>query len=257
MRDEFLGLPLDLLDLRDRASRKDGDALLLHLGAHVGADVLVETAQDVVAAIDHGDIGAVAGEDAGELQRDIAAALDHDALRQFGEVKGLVGGNHVLDARDFRPVIGPAAGGDQHMFRFYGLAGREPNRVGVFQHRAGLDDVPAGLLDIGGVDALEAGDLLVLVGDQRRPVERDLSDRPAEAGGVLDLVPDVRADNEQLFRHAAPDDAGAAHPVLFGHHDPGAMAGGDAGGADPARTATNDEQIDVELSHVAPALRED
>jgi hypothetical protein len=30
------------------------------------------------------------------------------------------------------------------------------------------------------------------------------------------------------------------------------MAGGDAGGANPARTASNDEQIDVELSHIAP-----
>ena len=37
----------------------------------------------------------------------------------------------MLDAGDFRRRIGPAAGGDQDMFRVYGLAGREPHRVGV------------------------------------------------------------------------------------------------------------------------------
>ena len=90
------------VDLVDGAAGDDGDALLFHLGAHMVADVLVEAAQDVVAAIDHGDVGAVAGEDAGEFQRDVAAALDHDALRQFGQVKRLVGGDHVLDAGNRR-----------------------------------------------------------------------------------------------------------------------------------------------------------
>ena len=116
-----------------------------------------------------------------------------------------------------------------------------------------FDDARARFLDIGGVDALEPRDLLVLVGDQRRPVEGDVRDGPAEAGGVLDLVVDVRADHEQLFRHAAADHAGAAHPVFFGDHDLGAVAGRDAGGANAARTTADDEQIDVELSHVNPA----
>ena len=103
MRGEFLAV---LVDLLDGAAGDDGDALLLHLGAHMLADVLVEAAQDVVAAIDHGDVGAEAREDAGEFQRDIAAALDHDALRQFGEVKRLVRGDHVLDAGDLAPWLG-------------------------------------------------------------------------------------------------------------------------------------------------------
>src|SRR5207237_4518513 len=76
---------------------------------------------------------------------------------------------------------------------------------------------------------------------------------PAETGGVLDLVADVRAEHEQLFRHAAADHAGAAHPVFFGDHDPGAVVGCDAGGANAARTTADDEQIDVELSHINPA----
>ena len=59
------------------------DAALLHLGAQVLAHVVVEAAQDVLAAIDQRHVGAEAVEDAGELDRDIAAALDHDAVRQI------------------------------------------------------------------------------------------------------------------------------------------------------------------------------
>ena len=136
MRGEFLAV---LVDLADGAAGEDVDAVLLHLGADMGADILVKTAQDVVAAIDQRHVGAEAGEDAGEFQRDIAAALDHDALRQFGQVKHFVGRDHVLDAGNFGAVVGRAAGRDQHVFRGDGLAGREPQRVGVLEHRAGLD----------------------------------------------------------------------------------------------------------------------
>ena len=80
---------------------------------------------------------------------------------------------------------------------------------------------------------------------------------PAEAGRVLDLVFDVRAEHEQFFRHAAADHAGAAHPVLFGDHDPGAVAGSDARGANAARTTADDEEIDVELSHFKPRPKSD
>ncbi len=97
MRGELLAVAIDL---GHRAAGEDGDALLLHLAADMGADVLVEAAQDVVAAIDHGDVGAEAGKDAGEFQRDVAAALDHDPLRQLLQVERLVGGDHVLDAGD-------------------------------------------------------------------------------------------------------------------------------------------------------------
>ena len=122
----------------------------------------------------------------------------------------------------------------------------------ILEHRAGLDHHAAGLFDIGGVDALQPGDLLVLVGDERRPVECDVADCPAETGGILDLLMDVGAEHEQFFRHAAADHAGAAHAVLFGDHDLGAMVGRDPGGADAARTTSDDEEIDVEFSHGSP-----
>src|SRR3981081_909610 len=64
---------------------------------------------------------------------------------------------------------------------------------------------------------------------------------------------DVRGIKQKFLWHAAADHAGAAHPVFFGDQDPRAMTGGDPGGANPARTSSDDEQIDVELSHGHPA----
>ena len=162
----------------------------------------------------------------------------------------------MLDAGNFLAMVGPAAGRDQNVFRGDLLAVGEPQRVGVLDHGAGFHHLRAGFLDVGGVDALEPRDLLVLVGDQRRPVEGDFGDGPAKTRGVLDLVADMRADHEQLFRHAAADHAGAAHPVFLGDHHFGAVTGRDAGGAHAARTAPDDKQIDVELSHGQPIFRE-
>ncbi len=65
------------------------------------------------------------------------------------------------------------------------------------------------------VDLLDAVDLAILVGDQRRPVEADALGRPAEATRILKIVPEPRRINEELFRHAAADHAGAAEAVAF------------------------------------------
>src|SRR5260370_110763 len=134
------------------------------------------------------------------------------------------------------------------------LAGPEPKRMWVLEPRAGLADTGAGFFHIGCIGGLQSRDLLVLVGDQGRPVERRGRYRPAEAGCVLDLVMDMRRIDQKFFRNAAADHAGAAHPVFFGDQHPRAMAGGDPGGTHAARTSPDDEQIDVELSHGHPAL---
>ena len=124
--------------------------------------------------------------------------------------------------------------------------------MGILEHRAGLDHARAGFFDVGGVGRLQPGDLPVLVGDQGRPVEGRGGNGPAETGGILDLVLDVRGVDQKLLRHAAADHAGAAHAVFFGDHHLGAMAGGDPGGANPAGPSSDHEQIDVELSHLCP-----
>ena len=71
-----------------------------------------------------------------------------------------------MGADRHQDVAGPDAG-----------AGLEDvDRVRVLDHGAAVDDLDAGLLEIGPVDALEPVDLLVLVADQGRPVEAGLAD---------------------------------------------------------------------------------
>ena len=66
-------------------------------------------------------MAAQAVEDMGEFQRDIAAAGDQDALGQFLQVKGLVGGDAELaagnDMAGAHLAGRPVAGGDQDFFR--------------------------------------------------------------------------------------------------------------------------------------------
>src|SRR2546430_17522791 len=106
-------------------------------------------------------------------------------------------------------MIGRAASCDRPMLCFARPAVSEAKRVGILEHGAGLEDAGAGFLDIGGVDALQPRDLLVLVCDQRRPVETDLRDPPAKAGGVIGLVGNIRPDHEQPFWRGAAGYPGA------------------------------------------------
>src|SRR3546814_9076400 len=63
-------------------------------------------------AIDDRHLAAEFVEDAGEFIGDIAAARNHDALRQRVEMKDLVRGDRMFAAREFGDIR-PAAGGDQ------------------------------------------------------------------------------------------------------------------------------------------------
>lgn len=73
-----------LFDLGDDAAGQHRNAGLLHFAAHMSAHIVVEAAQDILTAIDHRHIGTKPGEDAGEFQRDVAAALNHNPLRNLG-----------------------------------------------------------------------------------------------------------------------------------------------------------------------------
>ncbi len=244
-----------LLDPLDDVLGDDLDAALLQLGAQMRAHVVVEAAQDVVAAIDQRHLGAEAVEDAGELDRDIAAALDQDALRQLLQMECLVRRDDVLVALDVLAHRRRAAGRDQDMLGAHGLAGgAELDGVRIEQHRAALDDLDLGAIEIGGVGPLQPVDLLVLVGDQRRPVELRLGHCPAEARGILEFVGKARGIDQELLRHAAADHAGAADAILLGDHHARAIAGRNAGGAHAARTRADDEQIDLFRHPVCPSL---
>src|SRR6185437_13910548 len=110
--------------------------------------------------------------------------------------------------------------------------------------------------EIGGVKARQPGDFLLLGGDQRRPVEADLTDRPAEGAGVSEAVGEAAGVNEDLLWHAAADDAGSANAELLGDRDLGAVSSGDARRPRAAGARADDEQIVVEghrrLARVIP-----
>ena len=116
--------------------------------------------------------------------------------------------------------VGPRAGRDQDVLGGDDAAGPlEPDAVVADERGARLDQLGAGLRQVGAVDPFKPRDLLVLVGDQRRPVELGRPDAPAVGGAVLEVLAKVRGVDQELFRDAAADDAGAADAVGLGDGD--------------------------------------
>ena len=143
-----------------------------------------------------------------------------------------------------------AAGGDQDgLGRHLAPVGGEHDGVGIGQRRARVEAFRAGALDEAAVDALQPLDLAVLVGLQRRPVEAGALDGPAVALRVLEVVAEAAGVDEQLLGYAAADRAGAAEAVLLGNGHLGAVARRDAPGAHAARSAADDEEVEVVVAH--------
>ena len=194
-------------------------------------------------------------EEAGEFERDIAAADDKHALGQAGQVEDLVGGDAEFAAGYGRVEGGVAAGRDQDVTGADDLAAAgEAHAVGAGDHRPLLADGdfrPFQPL------AVKAGEPRHLVGDgvaQRRPIEARLGQRPAEARRILEVLGEAAGVDEELLGHAAADHAGAADAVFFRDHHAGPMARGDAGRARAARPGADDEKIHVEISHCSVLL---
>ncbi len=167
----------------------------------------------------------------------------------------------MLDAGNVRHGRMPA-GGDQDVLGGIAAAGNL-HGVRIDQHAAALDDLDPAVLQHVDVDLLEPVELLVLGGDQRRPIEGRDRHVPAEAGGVGEGVRELRAVDEELLRHAAAQDAGAADAALLDDRHPRAIAAGAArrgdaagAGADRARHAGSTPLFRVGLpfgSHSRPA----
>ncbi len=239
-----------LLDLLVLAAQDDLDPALLDLAGQVGAHIVVEAAQDIGAPVDQGRLDAQAGEDPRELHRDIAAACDQDAFGQFGQVEGFFGGDGVFDALQAFRLPRAAARSDQDLLGGEGLVlADDLDRMGVLQHGAPMNQLHPGLAQVGGVDARQAGDLDVLGLQEGRPVEPGVVEGPAVALGDLERVADLGGHDHEFLGHTAPDDAGAADAVLFGHRDLLAAQGGQARGANPAGAGADDEEV-VVVVHV-------
>ena len=171
---------IDLLDGLDGLPGDDPDAALLHLGAQMLAHVVVEAAQDVFAAIDQRHLGAEPVEDAGELDRDVAAALDQDALRQLLEMERLVRRDDMLEAGDIR-----AERGRRRRSRS-GCAWRAPSRRVSTSRTVCASSSTARLLTIFTFGALEVGGVGQLrAARSRGPCWRSASASRSSARGTV------------------------------------------------------------------------
>src|SRR5690606_20879696 len=227
-----------------------------HLGAHQQLDpglahrlgemlahVLVEAAQDLFAAIDDRHLHPEALQQAGELERDEAAALDQHLVGKCLEVEDLVAGDRELRPFDRRPVR-DAAGGHEDVPRLDALAGGEqPDPVGALDDRARIERLDARRDEVAAIDLLEPGDLAILRLAQPVPVEGGRADVPAESARVLEEIGEPAREHQQLLGHAAADHAGTAVAELLGHDHPGAVARRDPGRAHAARAAADHEEI--------------
>ena len=213
------------------------------------ADVVIEAAQDLLAAADEDGFNTQAREDAREFDRDVAAANDDDTRWQFFEVESLIRGDGQLMAGKVARHEGCGPRGNKDAARGDFPPGGEGHGVRPRKHGAFLDQFRTRRREIADIGLVEAVDLLVLVGDKGWPVEGDLLRRPAEAHGILEFLGEFRGVDEELLRHAAADDAGAADAEFLRYGHLRAMARGDAGGAHAARACTDDEEIVVKAGH--------
>ena len=236
------GLPVSF-DVRDVGIESEVDTLLAHFVGKGVPDVDIEPAQEQRAAIELGDLGAEPIEDAGELHRDVAPAHDDHTPGHLRQVKRLVGGDGVLLAGKVRDR-GPAAGGHKYIGG-RDLLARDLHGMRIQHPGPGLEQFDAVAVEQAAVDRVEARDLLVLVADQRGPVEGALAHGPAEAGGVLEVVGEVGAVDQQLLGNAADVDAGAAQVAFFRHRHARAVDGRHTAGAYAPGARADGEQVVV------------
>ena len=241
-----IGLPFDPLKRRVEAEIEP----LHHRNLQQPvADRFVIAAQDHVAAVDQRHLRAEFVEDPGKFIGDIARARDQDALGHRVEIEHLVRSDAVFVPRAFRNDR-CRAGGDQDVLcgHFAPAAQRQAVRPGYLcAIEDDLDTVIGQRVGIGGVDAI---DLFHHIVAQPLPVEVEVFGHiPAEAPRVLQILGEMRAVDEQLLRHAAADDAGAADAIFLRHRHLGAMRRRNARRAGPAGTGTDDEKVVVEIAH--------
>ena len=128
-----------------------------------------------------------------------------------------------------------------------GLAiGRRGDRVRILQVRPlRMDEVGAGVTQIGYIDARQPGDLDVLGLEELRPVEGSLPHRPAEARRRLEMVRKFAGVDHEFLGHAATNDAGAADPVFLGHGDTRSVERRQATGPHATGAGPDDKQVVV------------
>ena len=152
----------------------------------------------------------------------------------------------MLDAGNGQVAPRPPAGGDQDVFRRHRpVLGEKAHAVRALEHGAAVDDLGAGLFEIADVDAAQPRHLAGDIADERRPVEMQALDPPAEADRILEGFGIVGGVDEQLLGHAAAQHAGAADAAFLGDRHALAQLGGQARGTDAGRAGADDHQVVV------------
>ena len=113
------------------------DSLALEFRGQAVAQILIEAAQNLLAAIELRHLAAQAVEDAGELHRDVAAAEHGDAPGQFFELEGLVRGDAVFARETFGTHRMRAIGYEDLLRR--DASTRDLRRMGIEQPRPAFD----------------------------------------------------------------------------------------------------------------------
>ena len=219
------------------------------------ADVLVEAAQHALAAMNERHVRAQALENLGELDRDVAAADDHDPLGQTVQMERLVGGDGEFRAAHALRAHDPTAGGDEDPLGGDEPAAREPHLVRADDFGALLDDLRAGFQQVGAVNAGQPRDLVLHIVPQFGPVEPRPFHAPAEARSVLERLRELGGEHEQLFGDAAAHHAGPADPILLRDRRAFAHGRDEPGGAGAAGAGADGEEIVIILIHGAADFR--
>ena len=236
---------LDLLHLRVEA---EIDPLHHRNLEQSVAHRLVIAAQQRAAAIDHRHMAAELVEDAGELVGDVAAAHDHDATGAFVQMEHLVAGDAMFGALDLRDDR-PGAGRHQDHLRADLSPARQLDAVRPGDRRPLRDQLDLVIFKRILVEPFQPVDIVQHIVAQRRPFKAAIGDVPAEAPGILQVLGEMRAIDEQLLGHAAANDAGAPDPKFLGHRDPGAMRRRHPRRPHAARSCTDDEKVEIIVAH--------
>ena len=224
----------------------NGHTTGLHRGGDMAARLVIKAAQDLRAPVILADLDPQAVQDASKFARDIAAADHQRAGRQLVQMEHLVRGDGQLRPGNIGHE-GTPAGGHQDVPGADLLPAGQPDGVGIDQHRAGVMDHHPGGGERAAIRRLQPVQLRLQHAAKSRPVEPAHRHIPAIAAGILHRLRKARGEDHQLFRHAPPDHAGAAHPAFLGQRHPcTALGTGDPRRAHPARPAADDEKIIVE-----------
>mmetsp|Transcript_3987 Transcript_3987/g.9612 ORF Transcript_3987/g.9612 Transcript_3987/m.9612 type:complete len:420 (+) Transcript_3987:119-1378(+) len=192
-----------------------------HLFVEVGAHVVVESAQEHIAAVHERHVRSEAVHDLCEFESDKASSNDDHALGLFVQVKDFVGGDGVFDARNVG-LEGPSTDGNENVLGGHrlGAASRQRNlhRVLSIEFSESLDSFDAGVSENElGVDVVQAGDFLVF--GLHKFVPREDSGGgfvPSVSGHFSDRSWVSRGKDHELLGDASDVDAGSSDGTVVG-----------------------------------------